>query len=106
MPSAHDLLVDKWIEFGKAAGIPDQQIFDGTKLILQCLIDGDSWPDDISPLHQTYLNIVYREGQGLVYLCEVFSIRNGVRDKAATLAGRRVHRARAALFKAVKGRLP
>ena len=101
MPTAHDLLIDKWIEFCNEIGLDQHTIAEGTKTILQCLIDRDAWPENVSPLYREYLNIIYRDGQGLVYLCEVFGIKNGVSDKAATLAGRRVNRARAALFKAI-----
>jgi len=93
-----DQLIDKWIAFGKDNGLPPEHIERGTQLLLKCIVDRDKWPD-MGARYQSYLTMTYRDGEGLVYLCEVFSIRN------TNLAARRLRTARKVLFQAIRAAL-
>ena len=95
--TAHDQLIDAWLRFGSKCTLSGDEIDAGKWLLLACLIDHTDWPVALkSARYSAYLTHYYRDGQGLVFLCEAHGIAN------TGLAAQRLKRARKALFEAVR----
>lgn len=101
MTTPSDQLIDKWFAYGRTEGIEQDVLERGKWVLLNCLLDRDKWPQAkaFGAKRQAYITMSYRDGEGLVYLCEVFSIRN------TNLAARRLRAARKVLFRAVSAAL-